>query len=58
MSGPCSLPNGPKARWEELNEIVCAIHYNCDMDADKKHEYITYRVWLARRNRLRTGKSA
>lgn len=54
--GPCSQSND-KSRWEELNEIVCNIHFNCDMSADKAHEYITYREWLARRNRLRTGKT-
>jgi hypothetical protein len=63
MSGPISLPDGPKSRWEELNEIVCNIHYTCDMqvvDAKGKpvvHEYITYREWLSRRNKLRTGKT-
>lgn len=57
MSGPCSLPNGPKSRWEELNEIVCNIHFTCDMDPDKKHEYITLRTWLAQRGRLTTGKT-
>ena len=60
--GPCSVFND-KRRFEELNEIVCDIHYNCDMaEYDKngnavKHDYITYRIWLARRNRLRTGKT-
>lgn len=57
MPGPCSQPKGDKSRWEELNEIVCDIHYNCNMDITKKHEYVTYRVWLARRHRLTTGKS-
>lgn len=57
MSGPCSFPNGDKRRFEELNEIVCDVHFNCDMDADKTHDYITYRIWLLRRNRLRTGKT-
>lgn len=57
MSGPCSMPAGNKSRWEEMNEIVCDIHFNCDMSEDKKHDYITYRVWLLRRNKLRTGKS-
>lgn len=58
MSGPVSMPEGNKARWEELNDIVCNIHFHCDMDADKKHDYITYRMWLQQRNRLRTGKTA
>jgi hypothetical protein len=57
MAGPCSLPNGDKRRWEELNMIVCDVHFKCDMDPDKTHDYITYREWLARRNRLRTGKT-
>jgi hypothetical protein len=63
MPGPCSLPDGPKSKWLEMNEIVCNNHYECDMAAvDKKgnpvvHDYITYRVWLLRRNRLTTGKT-
>lgn len=57
MAGPNSLPEGNKSRWEELNEIVCDIHFTCDMDESKQHDYITYRMWLAKRNRLRTGKS-
>lgn len=57
MPGPQSLPDGNKKRYEELNEVVCDIHYNCEMLGWQKHEYITYREWLARRNRLRTGKT-
>lgn len=57
MAGPNSLPSGPKSRWEELNDIVCDIHFSCDMDAEKHHEYITYRQWLLKRNRLVTGKT-
>jgi hypothetical protein len=63
MAGPCSLPEGSRARWLELNEIVCDKHFHCDMrkytkDGDViEHDYITYREWLFRRNRLRTGKS-
>lgn len=63
MPGPCSLPNGPKSEWEQMNEVVCNNHFNCDMAAvDKKgnpivHDYITYREWLHRRNRLTTGKT-
>lgn len=57
MPGPASMPNGPRARWQELNEIVCNIHFNCDMDEEKTHEYITYRMWLMNRNRLKTGKT-
>ena len=63
MSGPCSLPSGDRRRYNELNEIVCDIHFNCDMQEvnkqgdEVKHDYITYREWLARRNKLRTGKT-
>lgn len=57
MAGPCSQPEGNKARWEELNEIVCNIHFTCYMDAEKKHDYMPYRLWLAQRKRLRTGKT-
>lgn len=55
--GPCSQPDGDKRRWEELNEIVCNIHFKCVMEANKKHEYVTLRVWLANRGKLRTGKT-
>jgi hypothetical protein len=57
MPGPCSQPSGDKARWEELNEIVCNNHFHCTMAAvDKEgnplvHDYITYREWLLRRNK-------
>ena len=63
MPGPCSLPDGDSRRYEELNDIVCNIHFECDMrEYDKKgnevkHEYITYRQWLLNRNKLRTGKT-
>lgn len=57
MPGPMSLPDGDKRRYDELNEIVCNNHYYCDMDEDKSHDYMTYRVWLVMRNRLRTGKT-
>ena len=57
MSGPCSQPDGDKKRQEELNEIVCNIHFHCDNDADKKHDFVTYRLWLAQRGKLRTGKT-
>ena len=46
-----------------MNEIVCDVHFHCNMeefdknDRPVKHDYITYRVWLLRRNRLRTGKT-
>ncbi len=63
MAGPNSLPSGDKRRFDELNEIVCDIHFECHMESfDKKgkpvsHDYITYREWLHRRNRLVTGKT-
>lgn len=65
MPGPCSLPQGnsSKMTYDDLTEIVCDMHFKCNMaEFDKhgnevKHDYIIYREWLARRNRLRTGKS-
>lgn len=64
MAGPMSLPNGSSRRdYDELNDIVCHFHFSCDMrEMDKhgdeiKHDYITYREWLARRGKLRTGKT-
>lgn len=60
--GPCSF-KGSKAEYDELYEIVCDYHYTCDSrEFDKngdevKHDFITYREWLARRGRLRTGKT-
>lgn len=63
MAGPCSLPDGPKSRWQEMNEIVCDKHFHCFMQSVNKdgepveHDYITYREWLHRRNRLVTGKT-
>lgn len=63
MSGPCSVPKQDKSYSDELNEIVCDIHFNCKMQLEDNHgnpithDYITYREWLRRRNRLRTGKT-
>jgi hypothetical protein len=57
MAGPCSQPDGNYSRWLELNDVVCDIHFNCDMDVEKNHDFITYRMWLLKRNRLRTGKT-
>ncbi len=64
MPGPCSMPNGDKRRWEELNDIVCDTHFVCWPGRDdnyvrpgSKCVLITYREWLRRRNRLRTGKT-
>ena len=63
MVGPCSLPDGDRRRFEELNELVCDKHFTCDgREFDKNgneivHDVITYREWLQRRNRLRTGKT-
>lgn len=63
MAGPLSLPSGNRREYDELNDIVCDIHFNCDMQEvskhgdEIKHDYITYREWLSRRNKLRTGKT-
>lgn len=62
MAGPCSLPNGDKRQWDEHNQMVCNIHQYCWKnsprgDADTRHEFVTLRVWLAQRKKLRTGKT-
>jgi len=62
MPGPCSNPNGDKRQWDEHNTQVCNIHQYCwpdspKGDADTKHEFVTTRVWLAQRKKLRTGKT-
>ena len=57
MAGPCSMPAQEREQWNEHNEIVCDIHYKCDMDERDRHDYITYREWLFRRRRLVTGKT-
>lgn len=62
MSGPCSLPDGDKRRWNELHEIVCDTHFVCwpgkgDLAREKPCVLMTYRVWLAKRGMLRTGKT-
>jgi len=71
MSGPCSLPNGNRDEWNRHNEIVCDIHLTdgkgstCTPATPKMggkgeeiaHVFVTYRVWLLKRNRLRTGKT-
>lgn len=62
MPGPCSLPSGPKSEWDKMNEQVCNMHANCWPnhpvgDEDTKHEFVTRRLWLAQRKKLRTGKT-
>lgn len=63
MPGPFSRPEDVSVSWQEMNEIVCHVHFNCNMaEFDKhgnevRHDFITYREWLARRNKLRTGKT-
>lgn len=63
VPGPMSFPAGDKSRYAELSEIVCNVHFNCDMRVFDKHDhlvthdYITFREWLSRRGRLETGKT-
>lgn len=57
MPGPCSQPAGDKARWEELNEKVCEIHFHCNMEEGREHNLITFRMWLVNRGQLTTGKT-
>lgn len=60
--GPCSNPAGDKRQWDEHNKLVCAVHQYCYPGSRNKDyrtpcEFVTFRVWLAQRNRLRTGKT-
>ena len=67
MAGPCSLPNGnSRTEYDEMWFMVCNLHKDCTPDNHQMfgkngelihHEFITQREWLARRNRLRTGKT-
>lgn len=65
MPGPVSLPQGNSSKysWDELNEVVCDRHFHCKMEEFDKdgwpvtHDYITFRIWLAKRGRLTTGKT-
>lgn len=67
MAGPCSFPSGTSRReYDEMWELVCNYHGSCTPDSHRvfdkngdiiSHSFITRREWLARRNRLRTGKT-
>lgn len=62
MSGPCSLPNGSsRMEYAEQWFLVCDNHKDCTPDMPdatyNHHEFIFKREWLARRNKLRTGKT-
>ena len=66
MPGPCSLPNGGKREYAEMWFMLCNLHKDCTPDShdefnkngdEIRHEFITKREWLSRRNRLRTGKT-
>lgn len=56
MAGPNSAPNG-NARLTS-DEVVCSLHGEDDRNCTEKCSYVRYREWLARTNRLITGKSA
>lgn len=68
MSGPCSLPNGSsRAEWRGMWDTVCDIHKDCTPDSHRVfdkygdiifHAWISKREWLAKRGKLRTGKTA
>ena len=61
MSGPCSYPAGDKREQNRLNEMMCDRHKDCTpaspVGKDLEHEFVTTRMWLLKRNRLRTGKT-
>lgn len=56
MAGPNSAPNG-NARLVSA-EVVCSVHGEKDDKCHEKCTYVRYREWLARSNRLVTGKTA
>lgn len=67
MPGPCSLPNGGRREYEEMGHIVCDLHKDCTPDSHQKedkngasihHVWMTYREWMLKRGKLRTGKTA
>lgn len=66
MAGPCSLPNGGRREYDEQWILVCDIHRECYPDHcqefdrhgnEIKHDFISQRLWLLKRNRLKTGKT-
>lgn len=66
MPGPCSLPNGSKSEYSDMWTLVCDYHKDCTPDDHEvfnkhwdliPHAFITKREWLAKRNKLRTGKT-
>lgn len=67
MTGPCSLPNGnSRMEYAAMWMLVCDYHKDCTPDNHKvidkhgdiiAHAFITKHEWLAKRNKLRTGKT-
>jgi hypothetical protein len=56
------MPDRNKAEWERQNEIVCNLHKMCWPDnptgkPETQHEWVSVRVWLYNRRKLRTGKT-
>ena len=58
MPGPNSAPNGDTAivRGHVNEEFVCDRHANCNLDTSSC-KVVPLREYLAKRNRLRTGKT-
>jgi len=69
MAGPCSYPAQDRAEYRRHDEIICDTHTNRDFECaphnpktgkggeELEHVWVTRRVWLAKRNRLTTGKT-
>ena len=61
MAGPGSMPSGDRKEYEFLREMRCDAHGEyCYGDGEERktpHVMITWREWLLKRNRLRTGKT-
>lgn len=56
MAGPNSAPIGNTRLVS--SDVVCSMHGENDKNCTEKCSYIRYSDWLARSNRLYTGKTA
>ena len=67
MPGPCSLPNGgSRMEYASQWDLICNVHKDCTPDSHTVytksgdlmfHDFVNRRTWLAKRNKLRTGKT-
>lgn len=57
MVGPCSMPSGDREEYEFLRTMRCDAHGEHCYGGQRNCVMVTWREWLLKRNRLRTGKS-